>query len=752
MIKKRSLIPILIVLIIFFVGFFLRIETTDLSSVPVDDKSYYQDVNGLPYMYELDSYYNYRLTENLLDHGYIGDTKINGREWDTHSYYPPGVPMDYPPLIAYLGAFFYKLVNIFGSVPLMVTSFWLPALIGPLAGVVTYLFLRRFTNEYGAATAGILISLAPYYFIRTVSGWYDTDMFNIIFPVMIVWFFFEALVSDNSSYKAVFTIMASIFMVLFSLAWNGWQYLFYLMVIFSFIYLIWCKIQKKDVFQPFIILGAFTVLTIVLVFIVGGFLSIVNLIFSPLEFLNVAGSQSPWDPFPYIYLMVSELSVPNFMNVVLGVGLSFIGGLLGLVWMFKILKNDDLKQKYLKRVSWFFYTFLVIWTLLGFITIFSGGRFVILLIPPLAISTGLLIGIITDYLTFIGNERDSKNIDSKKKLSVNRILPLFLVFIIVIPAVYGASDNLGLVPLVNDDFYNAAMWIHNSSNVSNDTVIITGWTWGHYFATMSDRPVIFDGRLGYIETLSKRNFDSAYIYGEESPSVSREYWIDEALSTNNESLSAGIFKMLATSGDSAFIVLNKYTDNKTKSVEILNNILGLNDTDASSVLKDKYGFNDTQIQDVLNNSHPSNPKPYILITNNGMVTKGYWVYEFGVGWDIYKEEGKNITYTVGRMKSSDYIFTSDNGVVYDSNTGKVSWLNKTPYCLLMVSNNKSSKIYLDKNSDFSVVLLMDTNQSVVFDRGFEDSLFTKLVMEKNNSTYFQSIYRNENVTIWKIIG
>lgn len=91
------------------------------------------------------------------------------------------------------GGLFYKMVNIFGSVPLLVVCFWLPALIGPLAGVVAYLMVRRYTNGYGAAVAGILMTTAPYYFIRTVPGWYDTDMFNLIFPLLVVWFFTEAV-------------------------------------------------------------------------------------------------------------------------------------------------------------------------------------------------------------------------------------------------------------------------------------------------------------------------------------------------------------------------------------------------------------------------------------------------------------------------------------------------------------------------------------------------------------------------------
>jgi dolichyl-diphosphooligosaccharide--protein glycosyltransferase len=148
-------------------------------------------------MYELDSYYNYRLTNNYLDHGYLGDVIIDGREWDMHSYAPSGVPLDYPPLLIYLTAFIYKLINLFASIPLLVVCFWLSAFIAPLAGVVAYLLTRRLTNEKGAVVAGILTTLAPFYFIRTVPGWFDTDIFIILFPILVVWILWEASINKN---------------------------------------------------------------------------------------------------------------------------------------------------------------------------------------------------------------------------------------------------------------------------------------------------------------------------------------------------------------------------------------------------------------------------------------------------------------------------------------------------------------------------------------------------------------------------
>ena len=87
--KKELTIRVGIILLIFFLGFIIRFEAIYLPGTPDNEKYYYEGSDDLPYMFELDSYYHYRLTENLLNHGYIGDTNINGTQWDLHSYYPP---------------------------------------------------------------------------------------------------------------------------------------------------------------------------------------------------------------------------------------------------------------------------------------------------------------------------------------------------------------------------------------------------------------------------------------------------------------------------------------------------------------------------------------------------------------------------------------------------------------------------------------------------------------------------------------
>jgi dolichyl-diphosphooligosaccharide--protein glycosyltransferase len=326
--RKEIMIQLGIVSLIFLIGFLMRIETVNPNS-PNDQ--FFQDQNGLPYMYEMDSYYNYRLTQNYLEHGYLGDVKIEGIEWDMHSYYPPGVPLDYPPMIVYLTGFVFYFVNLISEIPLLVVSFWLPAFIAPLAGVIVYLMLRRYTNDYGALAGGFLMVLVPYYFLRTVPGWFDTDMFTILLPLIVVWLFMESINSETSRKAYLLVLLSSFFMFLFSTAWNGWQLYFYLIVIYSIFYIIWLRLKNRSVKKYLHIFITFSAVSILLITVFSGYLNIIKLIYGPLDLLKVFGAHGTWSPWPDSYIAVSEMERPSLEKIVSGLGLSLLAGILGLI-------------------------------------------------------------------------------------------------------------------------------------------------------------------------------------------------------------------------------------------------------------------------------------------------------------------------------------------------------------------------------------------------------------------------------------
>ncbi|RJS49128.1 MAG: peptide transporter [Methanobacterium sp.] len=735
--KKSILISLASILLILSVALFLRIESYNLPGIGPEDQEFYRDSEGKPYLYGMDSYYNYRLTQNFIERGIMGDRIINGIEWDSYSYSPPGVPLDYPPLLIYITALLYEVINYFVSVPLLTISFWLPALISPLAGIAVYLFVKRYVNNTAGIVAGVLTVISPFYLLRTIPGWFDTDMFNILFPVLVVWSFIESINNKDIKKKVFFASTSSFLMLIFSMAWNGWQYIFYIIIFFTLLYLIWRYSKgKKNIKECLVSLTIFSGGSLLLILFLTGFVNFLKPFYGLMELFNLI-TTNPWVPWPDLYSGVSELIIPSFGELISELGLIFlIIGIIGLFLVYPILKNKEMKEKYLMKMNWFIYLFLIAWTLAGFVSLLKGARFILLLIPPLSISAGIVVGILLkSFESLFKNKKTSK------------VLYILIIGAIIFPQLIIAHNSLERsLPSSNDDLWDSAQWIKN--NTPDDTLIILDWSYGHFFSAIAERPVVFDGRSAYVETLPIRQFyDSNITFDGRIPNTSREYWISRAFATSNETLSAGIFRMLANGGDSAYLTLDGFTNNTTKSVLILNEILGVDKDSAFEILTNKYLLSENQSTEILNYTHPPYTRPFVVLTYDGMINTGNLDFYFG-NWDFDEQIGGEYTYSVGNFEHQ--VITSTNEVEYNAQNKQITWKNKEPYCVIEVTNNTIKKRYINNESDFCIVILWDDEKTVVIDKKFENSLFTKLVLQKENTENFESIYKNKKVVVWKV--
>ncbi len=745
--KKRFIITFLIVTTIFLIGLFIRLDYIRLAGIPISEKEFYRDQNGLPYMYDCDSYYNYRLTKNFLDHGYLGDTKINDIEWDMHSYYPPGVPMEYPPLIVYVAAYVYRFINLFANVALIKVCFWIPMFIGPLAGIIAYFFTGRFINRWGAAIAGILTVTSPFYAMRTTPGFFDTDMFILIFTLSIIWLYIEAIQSNSIKKLIIFAGSSAFLLFIFSLAWAGWYYLFYLVFVFSIGYLVYCKLKKYNIKNIGFTIITFTV-SFFLVSITTGFSNIYKIIYEPFVIIKMS-VESPWSPWPDVYSLVSELKTSSILAVLSISSLAFFIGIIGIIYMLRILINHKLKKRF-SKITWFFYSFLFAWVLTSvFITIVGGVRFILLIIPPLAVSAGIMVGILIEYPKLI--EDSEKNDFFKRRKNLINIISVSILLIVIIFSIYPSYKLISnMTPIVNDDLWDVSEWIKN--NTKKGTVVISDWAYGHLFAAIAERPVTFDGRMGYVETLSIRKNNPAFEYGVKSPGISREYWISRALSTSNEELSYGILNMLATSGDNAYLALEDYAGSTAKSVEILNSILGSDKKTAIDILRNNYYLTEEQTKNIINLTHPDRTTPFILVTTDKtrdkVKDKAHFIFNFGE-WDFYKNSGQDYLYSIESYNIENDILKSDNGIEMNMKTWDIEWDGESPYCVEVIAEDKSEKRYIDSNSNFCVIILSDDKKAVVIDKNFENSIFVKLFLKKSNTNHLKSIYKNQSMVLWE---
>ena len=797
----------IIIILLFLVVFSIRAEAASIGGVPDQAKSFYQDQNGLPYFSEMDSYYNLRLTEDYLNHGYLGDTKINGTDWDLHSSYPPGQSAEYPPLIVYLTAFTYKFVNLFKHVPLNAVAIWIAPFIASLAVIPAYLLIRRITNDYGGITAGLLVGLAPAYFAHTFAGFFDTDQFNMLLPLLVVMFFIYSILAKNMKSRTIYASLSAISMLVFTLAWEGWWYIFYLIIATVVIYLLVSKFLfnfkpiKSDYFKgklawfndkpeiyTFVV---FLVLSLILMSISLGLSGLFSGLESPIGVTKLQSAVQSTS-YPNVYISVSELQIPSITEVINGVGgflplLFGIFGVIALIWKLKpkevkkevpdkkprkprrrgrnrrkedekeiekdtkIIKPDPIPQK---RNYIFYIVLFSLWLLITAYAMTKGVRFIENFSLPIALSAGIFVGILLGYVK-----------GHVKNISYQKIIMAVIVIAVVfspITSAYGISSTV--VPGTDNSMVSSLEWINN--NTSNNTVITSWWDFGHLFTAVADRPVTFDG--------SSQN----------SP---RAYWVGKALLTSNETLSVGILRMLASSGDMAPLTLDNYTNNTGKSAEILNNILGVNKTQAISIMTTQYNLTPDQAQTIVQYTHPNNPTPDVLITSSDMVGKAGWWSYFG-SWNFTSNNGTNYQYLAAQMNSTTVnnktLLIGGNAVVAQANgTNNISagivdtnaitsndttaTLNEIsnelqsgngslvipPHTLTLINNNTVTQTLVSNSSQYSILLINenDTYIAVAMNKELENSMFTKLFFEGGAGlTHFKSLYGQPGVMVWGV--
>ncbi|ABC56771.1 MULTISPECIES: STT3 domain-containing protein [Methanosphaera] len=820
--------PFIIAILLVLAVFAVRAETINLGGITnSSQKALYQDDSGMPYFTEIDSYYNYRLTENYLKNGQLGDTVVNGTSWDSLSTSPNGREVNYQPVIVILAALVYKFVNMFGSVSLTQVAFWLGPIIGSLAVLPAFYIVRRATgNTWGAIVAGVIAGAAPAYFSHTYGGFFDTDMFNVLLPLMIVVFLTESVYASKPLFKGLYAGIASLFLGLFALSWSGYTYMVLLtfgtLILFIPISYIMDKKDGKDLSNKkqwlknnpaTLPLVVFIILSIIILALTVGssmFESITTVLGSATSLQSATAGTA----YPNVYVSVGELQIPQVIDVA-----NQSGGLFSLLYAVAALflmgyvlrkkpvnkdKKDETEEKtetiedkkprnrrYTPKTkkaeevmhhedvfkpgryeltskekynNLFLYVLTLLWILGIAIMLTQGTRFIEQFAVPVALLSGLFVGIMVKYI-------DLKT----ENYSYVALIAAILVLLAVVSPLY--ADHLAssqAVGSTNDDMYNTLTWI--KANTSQDTVLASWWDFGHLFTAVADRQVVFDGG-------SQNNM--------------RAYWIGNALTSTDEAKSAGILRMLANSGEDASNTLDLYTNNTEKTVEILNAILPMDRTEANSALTGTYGLSQQEANSVLDLTHPAKVKPVNLILSSDMLSKAAWWSYFG-SWDFKNQNSTHYSYypsqsNIENINGREFTLGMDNGVIgVSSPTNETngstmtfayvdqSKLNKSlnmstledkqrmskelsdgtgntllkPHKLIVVENNQLTEKIVNNNSNMSIMAIHQNDGSyftVLFDSHLEESLFTKLYLKSGlNVTRFNMTHSEPGISVWDV--
>lgn len=579
------------------------------------------EVNGKKFLYmpDIDPYQWLRYAQNLVQKGRVGDEVRNGIQWDNHMVAPVGaeVPREMHP---YTLAFVYKFLKVFSpSIPLMHAATFFPVILVLLSLIPAFFVGRKLGGMMGGVAAATMVAVSTAIFTRTMWGHADTDAYNVFFPILCTWLFFESLDAEGWKKTSVWSGLLGLAFGLYAWAWPaGWWYVFdFLLITLAAVvgFEAFKNFQQPkrliELVKPKIITGAsILVSTGVFVALFRSFRDFWLAPIQPIYFrvIKIAAHKTLW---PNVYTTVAELNPTNILGAVGSVGGKLIFGiaLLGIVLM--LLKRTDNKWRFdLKHGVYF-----GVWFAATLYATTKGVRFTLLLAPAVALCFGIALGKIYSWLPKWLNAQFQIN---KKIIAVALIL--LFAWLYMTP-VRGSDDQARQdVPIMNDGWWNALTKIKQES--TPDAIINSWWDFGHHFKYVADRRVTFDGA---------------------SQNTPMAHWIGKVLLTDNETQAVGILRMLDCGSNKAFEAINNQTNNTVRSVNLLYDLIVADKPGARTILEQN---NIQNPELVLGLTHCEPPENY-FITSHDMIGKsgvwghfGSWNFEKAMLWTALREQPK----------------------------------------------------------------------------------------------------------------
>lgn len=547
--------------------------TSEASQKFIDE--FYTDENN-PYLYDADSYFYSKQVVDLIKEPSVFSNfgKYN--------------------LLSFITATTYKLLNPLTGISIETLICYIGPIIFSLSCIPAYIFIKKKSNRIGGFTAALLLGISPILVSFSIAMRFDTDILLTLLPTTMICAFILAIEAKSTKKSILGLAIATFSFFLLTLTWESC--LVYALIAFLISFIVLLSSLIKDHFKLKTSLSRkelkvaliFPIILVAISFIMHD--HIISILGTAA--LTINGTSGD---FPSPGSFVSELSCcPLYSGGILDIFNVANCGVVNLLGSFTLitavaifivlitrknfayLKNQHQKQNPLFLTS----TVLIIWLLVGIISSSFGMRFIKNAAIPAALLAGLAVGML--YTKLHTSTRD-------------KIIVLLCWILICIPSFRSYALTKATIPSVNDSLTKVTSYINN--NFDSDYTIASWWDYGYFYEYKTDLNVILDGGT----------YDShAY------------YWVASAFLTEDEVLSAKIFKMLANSNLKAPEFAKSIVGNYAKSAKILKQILPLSKDKAKNILISDYGFTADQANTLLNFTHQDSK--VVVLVNKEMLS------------------------------------------------------------------------------------------------------------------------------------
>jgi len=621
---------------------------------------------------DFDSYHWLRMARNYLRTGTTCDSVIDGRCRDTYANAPVGRRNVYNRSL-HIAAIvkLHRLITIFKpAYPLEASSFLVPVIVGVLGVFPAFAIGARLAGSLGGLCATLLAAVNPLFLSRSIGS--DDDVWNIVLPLFMVWALIEAISASRPRRQAGFALLAAVFAGLHAATWTGWTFTYAVVMLAMMATLLleflgwvvsrysgrsWSAANLK---RAALVMVAFYLGAGLFTTAAGapGYFSIPLELIKPLSAVShpSAAAQIAW--WPDVFSTVAELSPQNLGTIAGKMGapafffVSWLGLLLLLVpragWKlahFALLIGgnylywDMLTASQLGRLSLLVLLasplaaavlidlfservlsddlgavlIVVVWFLGALFLSYQGPRFVMMMVPPFAITFGVALGRLQQWA------------DGEVRLlwpsaaSITRpALFAVLAAVLIVPVRQGYLAGRAYLPKMNAAWWNTLNVLRQQS--APDAIVNTWWDYGYWTKYMAERRVNNDG--GSLRTHIP-------------------YWTARALAASSERESAGLLRMLDCGSDArpepegnegAYGKLLSYGMDGLKAEAIITDLARMGRRQAQAhLVQQKLGA--AAQADILRSTHCNPPASYLLLTTTMEPLAGWW---YLANWDFRK--------------------------------------------------------------------------------------------------------------------
>jgi dolichyl-phosphooligosaccharide-protein glycotransferase len=554
------------------------------------------------YLLGADSYYFMSQTKTILENGKLGRNFLTGRYFNPLQIAPQGMWSAYyiHPHIGFLWYLMFRLMN--PSIELMHALSYLPLFLTALA-VIAFFFVcvALKVNPFVAAIGAFAFSLAPVYLQRSAFGWFDTDPYNCLFPLLILGLYFWGTEDPKRVVKiSIWTCIAT---TLYATLWPGWPIFCYWVIGSGLATALICRFfepLRQTAFLKYV--SIYFVVTVISVIIVVSPVRFYEMFLEGLIYVK-RYETSELGAWPNIFLTVGEAQSIPFKKLIALTGNYIITGFVGIGALLCLVYALVLRSvvRFCHSLS------LVLLLVLMVILSLQTERFALLSVVPiyLVMSLGMDAGY---QLLRIILERVNQ---------LKRYVKLFQAGLIVFmfSLIYPTTSTMalfvsgGLDPIMDDAWYQVLTKIEKDTE--KNAIINSWWSPGHLIMAIARRRTLLDGANQHLP---------------------QTYWVARALFSEDEVEACGIFRMLDHSGNRAADYLLKRGFPLHEAIDLIGSAVVLSRDAASNHLSNL--MSELEKNELLDLTHGSGlpPPGYVLIYDD-IVSQNLALWYFAK-WDF----------------------------------------------------------------------------------------------------------------------